>query len=172
MRSSMKVTVLFVSICLAASAQTPPAPSDSSVIQSLLSEVHQLRLAIERTNSIGPRIQLAVERVRLQQQVVSRLSDQLDGVRRDLDSRQAAETRSVEQIRNAESEINQTSDPNKRKNLEGELKDFRPMMEQMQKTTQLLQAREADLSSRLRSEQATLDGLNDRLTQIERSLPQ
>jgi chromosome segregation ATPase len=168
----MKITVLFVSMCLAASAQTPPATPDSSVIQSLLSEVHQLRLAIERTNSIGPRIQLVVERVKMQQQVVSRLSDQLETVRRDLDSRQAAETRSAEQIRNAESEINQTTDPNKRKNLEGELKDFRPMMEQMQKTTQLLQAREADLSSRLRSEQATLDGLNDRLNQIERSLPQ
>jgi chromosome segregation ATPase len=168
----MKVTGLFVSMCFAASAQTAPAPSDSSVIQALLSEVHQLRLAIERTNSIGPRIQLAVERVKIQQQVVSRLSDQLEGVRRDLDSRQAAETRSAEQIRNAESEINQTTDPNKRKTLEGELKDFRPMMEQMQKTTQLLQAREADLSSRLRSEQATLDGLNDRLNQIERSLPQ
>src|SRR5215831_12171359 len=82
---AMKLTVLFVAISLAASAQTPPAQSDSSVIQALLSEVHQLRLAIERTNSIGPRIQLAVERVRIQQQVVTRLSDQLEAVRNDLE---------------------------------------------------------------------------------------
>jgi len=167
----MKLTVLFVSICLGASAQTPP-PSDSSVIQTLLSEVHQLRLAIERTNSIGPRIQLAVERARTQQQVVLRLSDQLDNARRDLESRQAGEARIAERIRSLESEVNQTTDTAKRTSLDRDLRAFKSEVEQMQRSVEAQRAREADLSSRLRSEQATLDGLNDRLNQIERSLPQ
>jgi chromosome segregation ATPase len=168
----MKITVLFVSICLAASAQTPPATPDSSVIQALLSEVHQLRLAIERTNSIGPRIQLIVERVKMQQQVVSRLSDQLESARRELEHLQADQARSAEQIKNAEAELGQTTDPVKRQRMELELKLFKPEFERGQQLPEALRAREADLSGRLRTEQAALDALNDRLTQIERSLPQ
>lgn len=167
----MKPAVLFVSTCLAC-AQTPQPQSDSSLIQALLSEVHQLRLAIERSNSIGPRIQLTVERMKLQQQVVSHLSDQLDSVRRDLESTQTSQTRLANQIKYQETAINQATDPNKRTSLEQELKAMQPVLEQFQQHLDSARAREADLNSRLRSEQANLDALNDRLNQIERSLPQ
>jgi chromosome segregation ATPase len=164
-------TVLFVSLCLAARAQTPP-PSDPSPIQALLSEVHQLRLAIERSNTLGPRIQLVVERVKMQQQVVSRLSDQLEGVRRDLEKVQSDQTVAAEHNKMVESEVSQATDPVRRNNLDRELNAFKLEMEQMQKSMEALRGREADLSGRLRSEQATLDGLNDRLNQIERTLSQ
>jgi chromosome segregation ATPase len=168
----MKTTVLFVSLCLAARAQSPPAPSDSSVIQALLSEVHQLRIAIERSNTIGPRIQLAVERVKLQQQIVSRLSDQLEGVRRDLERYQADVTRLVAGIKVLESDLLQAADPAARSNVEHNLTELKPRLEQMQKFEESLHVREADLSARLQTEHATLDGLNDRLSQIERALSQ
>ena len=108
----MKLAFVFFLACLAAGAQTPP-PSDASVIQALLSEVHQLRLAIERSNTLSLRIQLAVERMRLQQQVVSRLSDQLEGARQDLDRMQAEATRAAEHVKGVESELDQTSEPDK-----------------------------------------------------------
>ena len=167
----MRSTLLFVSLCLAAGAQTPP-PSDSSVIQALLSEVHQLRLAIERSKTLSPRIQLAVERLKLQQQTVARLSDQLDGVRRDIERMQSDQARAADHVKTVESELNQTTDPNKRTAMEGDLNSFKPEIERMQKAMDAQRAREADLGSRLRSEQATLDGLNDHLNQIERSLSQ
>ncbi len=168
----MKITVLFVSICLAASAQTPPATPDSSVIQALLSEVHQLRLAIERTNSFGPRIQLVVERVKMQQSVVTRVSDQLESARRELDHLQSDQTRTAERIKTFETELSQVTDPMKRQLMDLEFRQFKPEFERAQQLIEALRGREADLSSRLRTEQATLDGLNDRLNQIERSLPQ
>ena len=80
----MKRLLLLFSPCLIAGAQTPP-PSDATLMQALLSEVHQLRLAIERSNTISPRIQLAVERLKLQQQTVWHISDQLEGVRHDIE---------------------------------------------------------------------------------------
>jgi chromosome segregation ATPase len=168
----MKVAVLFVSVCVAAWAQAPPAPTDSSLIQALLSEVHQLRLAIERSNALGPRIQLVVERVKMQQSVVTRVSDQLESTRRELDNVQAGQARSAEQIKAAETELSQATDPTRRQQMDLELKAFKPELERERQLIEGLRGREADLSSRLRSEQATLDGLNDRLNQIERTLSQ
>jgi chromosome segregation ATPase len=171
MEVAMKTAVLFVSICLAARAQTPP-PADSSPIQALLSEVHQLRLAIERSNSLGPRIQLVVERVKMQQSVVTRVSDQLESAHRELDKLQSDQTRTAEHIKTFETELSQVTDPMKRQQMDLELKVFKPEFERAQQLIEAVRGREADLSSRLRSEQATLDGLNDRLNQIERALPQ
>jgi chromosome segregation ATPase len=168
----MKTTVLFVSLCLAGRAQSPPAPSDSSVIQALLSEVHQLRLALERSNTIGPRIQLAVERVKLQQPAVTRLSEQLESVRRDLERAQPDEARFVGQIKAMETELSQTVDPAARNRMESTVKEMQIALEQGQKVVAALRSREAELSARLQTEQATLDGLNDRLSQIERALSQ
>jgi chromosome segregation ATPase len=173
MEVAMKVAVLFVSLCLAARAQTPPPPTpDSSLIQALLSEVHQLRLAIERSNTLSPRIQLVVERVKMQQSVVTRLSDQLESTRRELDNAQSNQTRAAEHVKNYETELSQVTDPMKRQQMDLELKVFKPEVERTQQLMEALRGREADLSSRLRSEQATLDGLNDRLNQIERTLSQ
>ena len=169
----MKVAVLFVSLCLAARAQTPPPPTpDSSVIQALLSEVHQLRLAIERSNTLSPRIQLVVERVKMQQSVVTRLSDQFESARREFENAQAGQSRTAERMKTWETELSQVTDPVKRQQMDLELKASKPEFERYQQLIEALRAREADLSSRLRSEQAVLDGLNDRLNQIERTLSQ
>ena len=167
----MKAIVLFVSLCLAARAQTPP-PSDSSLIQALISEVHQLRLAIERSNTLSPRIQLVVERVKMQQSVVTRVSDQLESAHRELDKLQSDQTRTAERIKTFETELSQATDPLKRQQMDLELKAFKPEFDRALQLIDAVRAREAELNSRLRSEQATLDGLNDRLNQIERALSQ
>lgn len=156
--------------CVAAQAQSQPQPQDSHVVQALLSEVHQLRVALERSNVIGPRIQLGVERLKLQQESVRRISDQLEAVRRDLERTTSDEARLGEGIKNMESDMNQATDPMERKKLADQLRDVKPHVEGQQKLQQSLRGREADLSNRLQSEQATLDGLNDRLSQIERAL--
>lgn len=153
-----------------AAAQAQPQPQDSQVIQALLSEVHQLRIALERSSVIGPRIQLAVERVKLQQDAVRHIADQLEGVKHELEGVQSDEARISEMIRNAETTMSQTTDPVERKQLGEMLKEGKPHLEQQQRTEQSLRSREAELSGRLQTEQASLDGLNDRLNQIERAL--
>ena len=44
-----------------------------------------VRIALERSTQIAPRIQIAVERLKLQQEQVARVDRQLDDVRRELD---------------------------------------------------------------------------------------
>ena len=162
----MRSVIVVVCFCVAARAQSP----DTSVMQALLSEVHQLRVALERSNTIAPRIQLAVERVKLQQEVVVRLSKQLEDVQQEFAREQTSRENQLEQVKIFERKMNETVDPVERKKMDEEMSAFQAHTQGGQKMLQSLQTREADLTSRLRSEQATLDGLNDRLNQIERDL--
>ena len=166
----MRIVFAVLCLCLTVQAQSPSQSTDTSLIQALLSEVHQLRLALERVNAIGPRIQLAVERVKLQQDHVRRISDQLDGVRHDLERMQTEQSRLAEHMKAADAELAQVTNPQERTNLSNRIKEVTAFIESQQKLEQTLRTREAELSSRLQSEQITLDGLNDRLNQIERAL--
>jgi len=155
---------------VAAQSQAQTQSPDSAVIQALLSEVHQLRIALDRANTIGPRIQMAVERLKLQQESVVRMTRQLEETQRDLAKAQSSREEDLARVKNIESELSQATDLAERKRLEEALKQFQWQAEREQKFEQTFRAQEAELNSRLHSEQATLDGLSDRLNQIERAL--
>src|SRR5712671_5578729 len=63
---------IFLLLCFGFSAMAQNSSSDPQTLQTLLTEVHQLRLALERSTQIAPRIQIAVERLKLQQDQVAR----------------------------------------------------------------------------------------------------
>ena len=60
------------------------ATADQATLQSLLTEVRQLRLALEKAMAIGPRMQVTLERIRMQDEKVSRISRELSDTRREL----------------------------------------------------------------------------------------
>ena len=65
------------------SAQTKPAvvPSEQDqTLQKLLNEVHELRLAIQRATANSARVQMLIERTRLQQARVEVLTRQLENI--------------------------------------------------------------------------------------------
>src|SRR5258705_7350643 len=57
------------------------AETDSRVLQTLLSEVQQLRVAIERSTLLGARTQLAISQLQLQESRSERLSRELTALR-------------------------------------------------------------------------------------------
>ena len=57
------------------------AETDSRLTQTLINEIQQLRLAIERSTLLGARTQLAVSALQLQESTVSRLSQQYNDTR-------------------------------------------------------------------------------------------
>jgi hypothetical protein len=69
--------VIFV-LWIVSSAQAQTQASATPRLEALLKEVHQLRLVLERSAQIAPRIQIAVERLKLQQEKVGRTARQLD----------------------------------------------------------------------------------------------
>ena len=164
----MKLASFLMCFCFAARAQAPA--SDVKTLQTLLAEVHQLRIVLERSSQIAPRIQIAVERLKLQQEHVARVARQLDEIRRDLDRTRSDQPKIQQRVQTLDDEVNQAVDPGRCKALDDEAKMLKLESVQQEKSLQQMQAREGELVSQLQSEQARLTELNDRLDQIERAL--
>ena len=69
----------FLAVPFVLAAQS--AESDQRVTQTLISEIQQLRLAIERSTLLNARTQLAISQLQMQETAVARLTAQLDEVR-------------------------------------------------------------------------------------------
>jgi predicted nucleic acid-binding Zn-ribbon protein len=160
------IFVLWIVSAAQAQTQAPATPT----LETLLKEVHQLRLALERSAQIAPRIQIAVERLKLQQEQVARTAQQLDELRRDLDRRRSEQAMIQRRVQAIESQAGQAVDPGQRRDLEEGVKMSKLEAEQTEKALQQMQAREGELTGQLQTEQTRLTELNDRLDQIERAL--
>src|SRR5690348_2691789 len=75
------------------------AENDPAVLQALLTEVQQLRLAIERSTLLGARTQLALSRLQIQEQTATRLGQQLNDARRQANNASAERTRMADALR-------------------------------------------------------------------------
>jgi hypothetical protein len=151
---------------LSAQAQSPP----DTTMQALLTEVRQLRLALEKSNAVLPRIQVTLQRMQLQQDAVSRASRELDEARA-LVSKSAAEQEGMSgHARAMESLAGQEQDAARRKELEREAAASKSMVDQQRPALLELQARESEKAGRLQTEQARLNELNDQLNVLERTL--
>ena len=162
----MKSVLIGLALASGLFGQTAGDPT----LQALLAEVHQLRLALERSTLIGPRIQIVVERMKLQQDVVSRLSRQADDARREAEAVGPAIGRMTAGLKEIEAAQLTQTDPEARKRSDLEARQVKFEMERMQQIEQQARARLTDLESRIRTEQANLDVLNDKLNQIEKAL--
>jgi len=162
----------FLLLCLVFTARAQNASSDPPTLQTLLAEVHQLRLALERSSQIAPRIQIAVERLKLQQDQVARTARLLEELRHDMDARRSDLPKIQQRLETIASESGQATDPGKHRELDEASKMMKLESDQVEKSLQQMQARESELASQLQSEQSRLTELNDRLDQIERVLNQ
>src|ERR1044072_7802725 len=75
---------------------------EQNLMEVLISEIRQLRLAIEKNNTTVFRAQIVVERLRAQQDLVSRLNRDLDGLRNQLGEMKGEFTYFAETLEQAE----------------------------------------------------------------------
>lgn len=144
--------------------------ADPTTLQALLTEVHQLRLAIERAASATPRIQITLQRLLVQEQKVERISRELSGIRQGMTNVSGEQARMTQMSQDLETRIAQEQNPSRRNELERQRSDIRAGAERFARMVQQNQAQETELGSSLRLEQARLDELSDRLTALDRSL--
>src|SRR5438132_2186726 len=69
---------------LSDSAPVSDKANDNQVVHALLEEVHLLRIVLEEKNTTVSRIQIAIERIKLQQETVIRLTKDLEETRAQL----------------------------------------------------------------------------------------
>ena len=165
---TLRIAVVSLLLLLTASpvaAQTaPPDP-----IRELLAEVKALRTALERAATIGPRIQLLVARVQIQEQRIAELSRRADSLR--------SELRSIDQeIGAAEFQEKMFNDkdspisPEDRDAMAQMLKQFAGNAERLEKRKQELILEEQMVTQQITVDQGRWNDFNNQLDQLERSL--
>jgi hypothetical protein len=145
--------------------------NDSKTLDALLSEVRELRLAIERSTLLGTRTQLAISQLQLDEAASARIEQQLNSVRNQ-EPGPAKLARSAEQIKLLEEALNspENAAPPKHAELAGILRGFKLELEQATAVEQQRAARESELANQLRNSQAQVADSRNRITQMERAL--
>jgi chromosome segregation ATPase len=161
------VAVVAASAGAAARARTQTTPD---VLGALLTEVRGLRAAMERMASAGPRIELALGRLQLQEQRVNTLLRRQAELRERLaDSERGAEMtgREIERLQDA---VRDSSDENLRKEAEIQARQLKEQLGVMTADVQRFRAEEADIAQLLAAEQNRWTEINQRLEELERAL--
>ena len=148
------------------SAQSP----DSASLQALVTEIHQLRLAVERASATTPKIQITLQRLQLQEQRVTRISEQLAEVRKQIAASSERNPFPSTFIQSLNTKLDQEQDTTRKKAIEEQLHQLTAMMEQQGRMLQQMRTQEAELAASLRIEQAKAEELNDHLAALERTL--
>jgi hypothetical protein len=167
----MIVTAILVATAAASSWRPVAAqatPSDG-VLPALLVEVKGLRAAMEQMASAGPRVQLSVGRLQLQETRMNGMIRRLDTVRDAL----ANARRDVERLQGAmkmfDGEARKPGDPPEEE-ATAMLAGMKAELTAGQAAVNRLAAEEQQLSNDLAVEQARWVDINQRLDELERAL--
>jgi len=145
-------------------------PQGEPIIQALLNEVHQLRLAIQQNTLNTSRAQITIEHLRAQQTRVDGLSLTLEGIRKQIAAAKLAQSRMTEQLKEWENQLSQEPDASRRVEIERQYRDVKTSLERQTQIEQQQREREAQVMTQLQVEQAKLGDLTDRLEALERGL--
>lgn len=139
-------------------------------IRELLTEVRALRIAMERSATVGARIQLLVARVQLQEQRIAELSHRAAAVRNELSKVEAAMAETSQSLRRTEGALERGAEVDKRKELEGMVEFYKAKLVTPERRRQDLLNEEALLPQQLSADQGRWTDVNNQLDQLERSL--
>lgn len=146
------------------------APVDQQVLQALLSEVRQLRLTLQRTNLSVFRAHIMIERLRMQQERVDRLTRLIEENQNELTGSGLSRSQLTERSQDLESQIKAEQDAGRRAQLEAQYKELKYIMDMQTERETQLRARHVQLTTQLQTERAKLDEIESRLEALEREL--
>jgi chromosome segregation ATPase len=154
----------FVTPQKALAQATASRPTSEQSLQELVREVRQLRATLQRINSAMYKGQVMIERLKLQQDQVARISRELAQIREELSEIRSHQSRFKEALTSMEAGVE--AGTRKRE----ELQDLKMQLETFRDREERMTAREMRLSNELELERAKLNDLNDRLNALELEL--
>ncbi len=145
--------------------------TDSQGLQALVAEVRQLRKDLQITNASALKAQILLSRLQAQEATVARLSQHLDDARSKLAETQDHRRHVVADMKRNEELLDSTeTSPASRKEAQEVISRIKPQLEVLAAEEQDRQRREIESEEQLRTEQAKLGGLEDRLERLEKEL--
>jgi chromosome segregation ATPase len=157
-------------VSLAAQGTQPQQPD---VLAALLTEVRGLRQAMEQMASAGPRVQLALGRLQLQEQRVNTMIRRLETIRDSISKQQQEGAGIQAQLANFETMFKQNDKdvPQSENNpMTAVLAGFRKAAAAGEAEIQRLQEEEAQLQQQIAAEQGRWSEINRTLEDLERVL--
>jgi len=162
-------TLALLLFALPAMTQTPAAQSDT--LQSLLAEVHGLRQDIEAMTIASQRVQIALYSLQMQDGVVARATAHYDTEHSRCSDVQRATQAMTSELQRVQTAIDSGTLPEQEaKQIEAQHRQEKSLLEARTSDLQSCQASESDAASRLRSEQARLSDLQDRIDRLDKAL--
>ena len=162
------LAVIAASTFLRAAGQAAATPPDP--LTALLTEVHALRMAMEQSATVAPRVQLTLARLNIEEQRIAQLVAQLDQARRELTAVSLESQKLSDQLPELERGLQTTTDDKARKSYEYEQSELKRRLNAQSRLEQQLRTRESDAAQALSTEQARWLDLNARLDELERML--
>jgi hypothetical protein len=149
--------------------QTPANQPDT--LQSLLTEVHQLRQAIENLTIASQRVQIALYSLQLQDGAVARAAKRMDDAHAKCVNVQNEQDHEALDVRNLENALSvSTLKPEEKKDLENRLAFFKNQADARSVTLQTCQGTEAEATTQMQAEQAKLAELQSRIERLDKVL--
>lgn len=177
MRRTVVVLTLVVGVAAAAlSVRTRAAGQasrvqDQDVLPALLIEVRGLRAAMEQMASAGPRVQLALGRLQLQEQRVNTLLRRIESVQTELAGALQASDHSRQEFTKFENALKSARlGPEEREHVENTLPELKSAHARALANVQRLQVEESGLTQELAAEQGRWTEINRQMEELERAL--
>ena len=163
-------TALWVSLLVASTVlcQTPAKESDT--LQSLLTEVHQLRQDIEAMTVATQRVQIALYSLQMQDASVARATQRLDDARNRCKGEEGNRQRTASEVQSLESSLSRGVPDAEAVKLR--LTQLKSALDVQATAVQTCQSVESELSNQLRNDQAKLAELQDRIQHLDKTLEQ
>jgi hypothetical protein len=159
-------------LALQAVSQTPQKEPD--VLQSLLTEVHGLRLEIQAMTVASQRAQIILSSLQIQDAAVARSAQRLDGIRNKCVDLEMANQHTAGDIQRMQNYVSTGTpeDNAKAREVEVVLPHLKVDLEAKTTELQACQAREAEAAGQLQNEQTKLAEIQDRLDRLDKTLQQ
>jgi hypothetical protein len=122
----IRTVVLAVSSLLLSSVavcQSPACP-ETETMQSLLTEVRQLRQDLQTVSVAARKAQIVIYRLYVQEAIVRNVSENLNSTKNALDGMRMSREYQREQLKQFEERMESSEDPSKRKQMEDMITEF------------------------------------------------
>lgn len=161
-------SVCFLFLSASGSGQST---SDESGMKALVAEVRLLRKDLQAANGNALKAQMLLNRLQFQQAAVARASERLNDARARLADTQRHQTEVAGFLRHAEEALDNTETSSAdRKQIQAEISMRKQELEAIATVEQQQQTTEIDAEQQMRTEQAKLNELEDRVDQLEKAL--
>jgi len=135
-------------------------------MDALMSEVHELRLAIERSTLLGARTQIALQRLQIQGERVTQAEKQLEEARKGIAGYQERRRQIAAELKDHESQVQRATSPDTRRDLEDRIDGLKRALADATGEA-ALRARESEMLIQFQNEQATFNRLQSDISQME-----